>query len=149
MTRMQKVGLGTVAAIVAIQLVPVSRSNPPVTGSVRAPEEVEAVLRRSCFDCHSNETVWPWYARVAPVSWLVARDVKEGREELNFSEWAGYAAEDRNETLEDIEEVIDELEMPLPIYIRMHAEARLTDAERALLIGWAREEREGSADDFE
>ena len=84
--------LGLVVALVAIQLVPVDRTSPPVTADIAAPANVRAVLKRACYDCHSNETTWPWYSRVAPVSWLVARDVREGRKELNFSDWGGYAA---------------------------------------------------------
>jgi hypothetical protein len=70
---------------ILIQLIPIRRDNPPATGSVAAPPEVMSILRRSCYDCHSNETIWPWYSRVAPVSWLVARDVHEGRRHVNFS----------------------------------------------------------------
>src|SRR5438874_1058331 len=82
------IALGTV--LVAIQLVPVERTNPSATKPIEAPAEVTAVLRRSCYDCHSNETRWPWYAYVAPVSWLVADDVKDGRAKLNFSSWGDY-----------------------------------------------------------
>src|SRR5688572_19601769 len=79
--------LGILLLLVAIQFVPVDRVNPPVEAEVPALANVRAILRRACYDCHSNETVWPWYSQVAPVSWLVVRDVREGREELNFSTW--------------------------------------------------------------
>ncbi len=71
----------------AIQLVPVNRSNPTVEADLEAPEAVTAVLRTACYDCHSNETHWPWYSYVAPVSWLVAHDVEEARSEFSFSHW--------------------------------------------------------------
>ncbi len=76
-----------IIALVAIQLVPVDRTNPPVETEVPATVEVRSILRRACYDCHSNETVWPWYSRIAPISWLVARDVREGREKVNLSTW--------------------------------------------------------------
>src|SRR5512137_3175038 len=82
-----KVLLALGVVLAALQLVPVTRTNPPVTAAVPAPPEVAAILRRACFDCHSHETVWPLQAYLAPFSWLVAHDVKEGREELDFSAW--------------------------------------------------------------
>ena len=75
------------ALLVGIQAVPISRTNPPVEADVDAPAPVKALLRRACYDCHSHETVWGPHTYVAPISWLVAHDVKEGREELNFSRW--------------------------------------------------------------
>ena len=74
-------------AFIAIQLVPVNRTNSPVQGDFRGSAEVVSVLRRACYDCHSNETTWPWYSRIAPVSWVIARDVNKGRAALNFSTW--------------------------------------------------------------
>ena len=71
-----------------MQLVSFERTNPPVTGEIKAPGDVKPLLERACYDCHSNQTVWPWYSRIAPGSWLMHRDVIEGRKELNFSEWA-------------------------------------------------------------
>ena len=82
------VALGVI--LLAAQLVPVDRSNPPVQGEVAAPSEVRAILRRACYDCHSNAVRWPWYGRVAPVSWLLERDVREGRKEVNFSVFNEY-----------------------------------------------------------
>src|SRR5260370_21785207 len=78
--------LAAVALIVA-QFFRVDRSNPPVASDLRAPPDVKGILRRACYDCHSNETRWPWYTHVAPVSWLMAYDVHEGRHRLNYSNW--------------------------------------------------------------
>ena len=119
------------AAIVfaVIQLIPVDRTNPPVPREVRwnAPE-TRALAQRACFDCHSNETVWPWTSRIAPASWLLARHVDEGRGELNFSEW------DRpNVEADEIPESVTDGSMPTWDYMLMHAEARLTDAEQDAL----------------
>ena len=87
-------------AIVAIgiQLYPVARTNPPVTADFSGPAEVKAVLKTACYDCHSNETRWPWYSYVAPLSWLVTHDVEEGRAEFNLSAW-GTISEPRRERL--------------------------------------------------
>jgi len=125
------------AALVAIQLVPVAPENPPVETEVPAPEAVHAVLRRACYDCHSHETRWPWYARLAPVSWLVADDVSEAREHLNFSTWNRYDASERRELREEVWEEVEEGEMPLWFYTPLHPEARLSDADRATLRNWA------------
>jgi hypothetical protein len=128
-----------VVAVVAVilQLVPVDRTNPPVVSEIAAPTAVHEVLRRACYDCHSNETRWPWYAYVAPVSWLVAKDVHDGRRHLNFSTWGTYIADKQEAKIQEIWEVVSEEEMPLPIYLPMHPEAKLSDADRAALQQWA------------
>ena len=118
-----------------IQLIPVKRSNPPVVSEVDASIEVKAILKRSCYDCHSNEVNWPWYSYVAPVSWLVAHDVKEGREELNFSEWGRHSGD--AEMKEEIIEEIEEGEMPLPIYLITHPGASVSEQELTILKKWA------------
>lgn len=121
-----KIILAIVALLLVIQLIPVQRDNPPVTQEIVAPAEVKAFLRRSCYDCHSNETKWPWYSYVAPVSWLVAHDVHEGREELNFSEMDRYSERRKKRKLKKALEEIEEGEMPLWFYIPLHPDARVT-----------------------
>jgi hypothetical protein len=124
-------------AFVLIQLKPVVRDNPPVEETVAAPAEVMALLRRSCFDCHSHETRWPWYSRVAPASWLVADDVHHAREHLDFSTWNRYGADERADLFEEIAEEVSEGAMPLPIYLVGHPGARPSEAERAQIAEWA------------
>ena len=85
--------------IVAIQFIPVDRSNPPVTQEINAPPNVMTILKTSCYDCHSNETNWPWYSYVAPVSFLVASDVQNGRKRVNFSEWDKYDEKKREKKI--------------------------------------------------
>ena len=133
--KMTRIALGFGVVLVAIQLVPVARTNPPVEASVEAPPEVTAILRRACFDCHSNETVWPPQAYVAPVSWLVARDVKEGREELNFSRWGPGQAK---RTAKELPVEVEKKDMPPFLYSLAHPGAKLSDADRAALTAWAR-----------
>lgn len=129
---------GVVLLLLVIQLIPVSAvDDPPVEEEIAAPGDIMGILRRSCFDCHSNETVWPWYSRVMPAKWLVRRDVEEGREHLNFSTWNRYDAEERAEKLEEVAEEVEEEEMPLWFYTPLHRDARLTAEDRQRLVEWA------------
>lgn len=132
------VGLALVV-FVGIQFKTVDRSNPPVTQVVDAPPEVMAILKRSCFDCHSNETVWPWYSRIAPISWRVAGHVDHGRKHVNFSTWDEYDAEDRADIIHESYEEAEEGHMPLPDYLRMHPEAALSAEDIEVLRIWAGE----------
>ncbi len=117
---------------VGLQLVPYGRAhtNPPerVEPAWDSPA-TRALAVRACFDCHSNETVWPWYSHVAPLSWSVQEHVDEGREKLNFSTWNRP-----QEEAEEVGEVIEEGEMPLDNYLWIHPEAKLTDAEKRQLV---------------
>lgn len=126
-----------VSVAVIIQFVPVDRSNPPSSAPLAAPPAIVAVLRQSCYDCHSNEVRWPWYSRVAPVSWLVAKDVREARAALNFSTWGNLSMGEQAELREECFEEAAEGEMPLSIYTPLHPEAKLTDADLALLRSWS------------
>ena len=121
-----------VAGFLLIQLVPYGRNhtNPPV---VQEPAwdspATREIAQRACFDCHSNEVVWPWYSNVAPASWLVAHDVEEARGYLNFSDWLPGDVE-----LDDVQKVLQNGQMPPPQYKLMHAASRLTAAERQQLL---------------
>lgn len=126
-----------IVALVVIQFIPVSKTNPPVTGEINAPENVMKVFKTSCYDCHSNEVVWPWYSRVAPVSWLVAYDVNEARDHVNFSEWNSYNAEDRQDNREEIWEEVEEGHMPLWYYVIMHPEAKLSAEDKTVIKNWS------------
>jgi len=121
----------------AIQLVPIRRDNPPTTSTVTAPPQVTAILRRSCYSCHSHETAWPWYSHVAPVAWLVARDVHEGRRHLNFSDWSKEPPNIQQERLLDLVDEVQHGDMPLWYYTPLHGEARLSQADIDTLVGWA------------
>lgn len=134
----RRVGVALVVILVGIQFVPIDRTNPPVKSEVDAPDEVAAILQRACYDCHSNETRWPWYSRVAPTSWLVAGHVQEGRGEINFSEWPTFDFELQEHAYRDIEEQIDEGKMPLRSYTLVHSDARLSQEDRETLLRWAR-----------
>jgi len=127
------------AVFAALQLFNPPRSNPPLKADFMAatspPASVAAVLRAACYDCHSHETVWPLYARIAPVSWLIASDVQAGREHLNFSDWPAETARAAKK-LDRINEELDYREMPPKKYALLHAGARLTAAQRKAVMDW-------------
>jgi uncharacterized membrane protein len=102
-------------------------------------DKMEKRLRETCYDCHSNETVYPWYSYVAPVKFLVSKDTREGREELNFSNWEELSKIEKAEMLDEISEEVEDGEMPMKIYPLTHGNAKMTDAERAEMVAWAEE----------
>ncbi|MDD5140738.1 MAG: heme-binding domain-containing protein [Verrucomicrobiales bacterium] len=129
-----------------LQLTNPARTNPPVVNDLIAttapPPPVAALLHAACYDCHSHETKWPWYSRVAPASWLVAGDVNEGREHLNFSNWPTNQPDRAARRLGNMSERIGYREMPPKKYTLLHPEARLTDADRKELTSWLDAEAE-------
>ncbi len=138
------VGLLLAVGLVAVQLVPIERTNPLGTGDPEAPRNVQWILRRACYDCHSGETRWPIWAYVAPSSWLVVRDVDRARDILNFSEWAEYDATRRIVLRTMIGPVTDSHRMPLWYYLTLHPDSRLSDADLAALDAWSRAAAEES-----
>ena len=120
--------------IIGIQFIPIDRTNPPVQSDIIAPFEIKAVFKKACYDCHSNETNWTWYTKVAPASFLAVKDVNDGRKHLNFSEW------DLNKEAKVKEEIWDEIreeQMPPWQYKIFHSEAKLSIAEKDLIRNWA------------
>jgi cytochrome c551/c552 len=133
----KKVAMGALATFAAIQLVTFERTNPPVTGDIRVAADVKAVLERGCYDCHSNASTWPWYSRVAPVSWLIHRDVTLGRQKLNFSAWETLPAARQAKKRIEVGEEITSGEMPPWFYTPLHPRAALSTADKQLLQTWA------------
>ncbi len=125
-----------VAALVVAQAFRINKTNPPVHSEIAAEPTVKPLLKRACYDCHSNETVWPWYSNVAPVSWLIASDVNEGRQKVNFSEWRSYSTDVQNKKLEKIVEELQEGGMPPWYYSMMHRDSRLSPEERDRVKSW-------------
>jgi len=133
----------TLSAVIAVfallQLFNPSRENPPVANdfitAAQPPASVAAAIRAACYDCHSYETRWPWYSRIAPVSWLVAADVNEGRENFDLSDWPAEPALAAKK-LGRINEELDYREMPPKKYTLIHAAARLTEAQRKEIMDW-------------
>jgi hypothetical protein len=134
----------TIATLVlfgAAQFVPIGRSSLAVTtvkGDLNAPPRIKRSLRRACYDCHSNETRWPWYSRIAPASWLIGRHVELARQRLNFSEWNEYASDPGTEIrkLDEIADAMSRGDMAPWYYRVLHPEARLNRKQREAVIKW-------------
>ena len=128
----------------AAQFVRPDLTNPSVDpeqglqASVAVPENVAAILKRSCSDCHTNETTHPWYAQVTPVNWWLKNHIDEGRREMNFSVWSTYSDRRKSKKLEEICEQVESGEMPLPSYLWAHRDAALTKEDAQLLCEWSR-----------
>lgn len=137
---MKWIFVGCAAAFAALQFASPPRTNPPVVHDLMAPHsapsKIGALLHAACYDCHSDETRWPWYSHVAPVSWLIADDVNEGRKHLNLSEWPADQPKRAAKWLDRMSEEIDYREMPPKKYTALHGSARLTDADRKELTAW-------------
>jgi hypothetical protein len=135
--RLRLVLLVVLLLIVFAQFLQPLRTNPPVTADFTAPAEVKAVLQRSCYDCHSNETDWPWYSNISPVSWFLVQHVDEGREHLNFSRWGEYDTGRQVRLAEHMVDETQEGEMPLSSYLLLHPSASLSDADKQLIREWS------------
>ena len=141
--RLRWAGLALGAILAGIQFAPVNRTNPAVRSQVAMPGEVQSILRRACYDCHSNETRWPGYSYVAPASWFVVRHVNRGRGDLNFSEWPIFDPEFEEHAFRDIQEQISKRKMPLRSYTFVHRDAKLSPEDRDTLLRWARSQGGG------
>jgi hypothetical protein len=137
-----------VVLLVGIQLKRPARTNPPVDEAqtieahTQITPEVKDILNRSCYDCHSNKTVWPWYTNVAPISWWIVNHIDEGRRNLNLSHWGKL---DNNRQDRKLRQICDEVEdgaMPLSSYLPMHPNAKLSDQDKKMLCDWTVAERE-------
>jgi hypothetical protein len=155
MKKGERISLIIVAVLIVgfglIQLIPVSITNPPVESDIQAPPEVKTILKTSCYNCHSHETVWPWYSKVAPISWLLASDANEGRSRLDFSTWNKYKPEKQITLIDDALNEIKEGGMPPWYYTMKHTEAKITPDKIKILEDWAQgytksvQKKEGAA----
>jgi len=109
-----------------------------ITHVVPVPDSIMAILRKSCYDCHSNHTDYPWYNNISPVSWWLANHVKSGKRALNFTEFSTYTYRRKAHRLDDIAETVEKHEMPLSSYLWIHTDAELNDAQRQALISWSK-----------
>ncbi len=134
--------IGAVVIFGLAQLIRPARTNPPIVASrtieasVKVPPAADAILKRSCGDCHSNATRWPWYNNVAPVMWLVSRDVNDGRRHMNFSDWPSSNVKRSDHLLEHICHEVTTGDMPLWFYLPMHPNARLSKDDVKTLCQW-------------
>lgn len=145
MNTFKKIVFWCLVLFAIIQFIPTDKVNQPVNPSVnfidvhKTPSKIVTLLKNACYDCHSNETVYPKYAYIAPFSWSVKDHVNEGREHLNFSMWKMYNQDLKKSMLEKSVQTIQNKSMPMPAYIIYHDAANLSDAERAVLIKYFEE----------
>ncbi|MCP4438800.1 MAG: heme-binding domain-containing protein [Aureispira sp.] len=138
----KKIFLLLVVVLIVMQFFGIDKTNPAIderktfAAIVNPPADILKLLKDACYDCHSNETKYPWYTNVAPLSWWIKHHVDEGREHLNFSEWVSYSQEDRAHMLHEAAEEIEEQHMPLGSYVRMHSEAALSKEDCEKLEKW-------------
>jgi hypothetical protein len=135
-----------VVAFIVIQFFRPDFTNPPVNpaetldASMQVPENVKLILGRSCADCHSNETKYPWYSKIQPSAWFLANHIKDGRRELNLSVWKTYEPRRQRKKLAEICEQVQEKEMPLPSYLWIHMDAKMSDEDIKALCDWTESE---------
>lgn len=132
---------------VIAQFIRPAMTNPPIDQSktlyatTPVPRDVQVIINRACMDCHSSATVWPWYAQISPVSWMLANHVKDGRHQLSFSEWGTYTPKKRAHKLEEACDQVKQGDMPLPSYLIIHHNAKLSDADKKVFCDWATQEQ--------
>jgi hypothetical protein len=137
-----------VVLVVGIQAIRPARTNPPVDESqtinakTQITPEVASIFDRSCRDCHSNKTVWPWYTNVAPVSWWLSNHVSDGRRSMNMSEWSKLPNDRQERKLRQICDEVQDGNMPLSSYTPMHPAAKLSDQDKKTLCDWTEKERQ-------
>ena len=133
--------------LVLIQFARIDRSNPPVDPArtiesvVNVPADLKQIMSRSCNDCHTNKTIYPWYTNVAPVSWWLRDHIDHGREHLNMSEYGAYTPRQQEQKLEEICEQVEAGLMPLPSYLIMHGDAALSEDDKKAICDWTNAER--------
>lgn len=139
---MKKIIIVLTVAFIMLQFFQIDKNNPPVNKEVdflkikNTPEAVATTIRNACYDCHSNETKYPWYSNIQPVAWFMKEHFEEGRKALNFSTFATYTPEQQMDKMNDAAKVIREDEMPLDSYLIMHSEAQLTAQKKEGLINY-------------
>ena len=142
----KKIAIGFIVLLVIIQFFRIDKTNPTIIQEndfisiTNPPENIKNLLKTSCYDCHSNESTYPWYTNVAPISWWVKQHINEAREELNFSEWGAFTEKRKKHKLEECFEMVEEGEMPLKSYLIVHDEAKLTTEQKNELVVWFKAE---------
>lgn len=138
----KKISISLIALLLLAQLFRIDKANPETdlakdfVALTSAPPGIETILQTSCYDCHSNSVVYPWYSNIAPISWWLKHHINEGRSHLNFSEWGTYSAKKADHKLEECIEMIEEDEMPMASYTLIHGNAKLNEAQKTMLTTW-------------
>ena len=140
----RKIGIGIIVILVIIQFIRPSKNegetggNASIINVVQVPEEIQKILKTSCYDCHSNSTVYPWYDNIQPVGWWMANHIKEAKSKLNFDEFYYYMPDKAKKKLHGIVKEVEENEMPLKSYLLIHTNSRLSDDQKQKVIAWAK-----------
>ncbi len=144
MSTIKKIILAIAIAFIALQFFGISKENPvsdPALDLItitQPNEETVQILKSACYDCHSNQTKYPWYTNITPLSWWIQDHIDHGRDELNFSDWGNYSDRRKDHKLDEIVELVEEGEMPLQSYTIAHSEARLTAEQKQMIIDYAK-----------
>jgi hypothetical protein len=139
----KKIAMGLLVALVIIQFfkparnISAEKSPNDITNKYAVPASVQEILKTSCYDCHSNNTVYPWYANIQPVAWWIADHINEGKKELNFSEFVTYSPKKAHHKLEEVNEMVKEGEMPLQSYTIIHQDTKLSEPQKLEIATWA------------
>lgn len=145
----KKILLGVLLVLVVIQFIRpakndgIADSPADITRAVTVPSDIKNILVASCYDCHSNHTEHRWYENIQPLGWWIGHHIKEGKEELNFSEFNAYSPKRKKHKLDELVETVEKHEMPLNSYLWAHSEARLSAEQQKALTDWAKESAEG------
>ena len=133
-----------VAALIILQFFRIDRTNPAVVqaetleATLVVPPDINGIIGRSCNDCHSNQTLYPWYSNVQPMAWFLKNHIDDGRQQMNFSIWKTYSAKKQSKKLEEICEQLEAKDMPLPSYLWIHRDSILSDNDSKALCDWAK-----------
>jgi len=143
MSKFEKLALAIVAILITVQFIQPEKNQgnydlKPFLAETTPSNEVKTMLFNACFDCHSNNTQYPWYFQITPLNFRIAHHIEEGKEHLNFSDWNSYNKDQKEHALEEVIEVMEEHEMPLKTYTWLHKEAKLTEAQVTQIIDWAK-----------
>ena len=146
--KLNKIVLAIIGILFLIQFIRIDQTNLKIdegedfSSDQSIPENIRIIVKRSCYDCHSNETKYPWYANVAPVSWWIKGHINDARKSINFSEWGNYSNEEKARKLMNSVAYIKPDQMPLSSYVSQHPEAKLTIKEKKIVMDWMKEEAE-------
>jgi len=141
----KKIGLAILGVLIISQFFRIDKTNPPVIESqdfltvTKAPEQISMMIKNACYDCHSNETEYPWYTNITPVNFWIKGHIKGARENVNYSEWGTYSDKKKAHKIEETIEVIEEGRMPAKSFVLMHSEAKLSDQDFEVLISWLKQ----------
>lgn len=154
MNRIKKIGLAIFVLIIAIQFIQPARNKrgkvlpADISKIYNVPENVQAILKKSCYDCHSNNTNYPWYAKIQPAGWWLASHIKKGKEDLNFSEFGNYSSFRQQSKFNAIYHSIEDGTMPLRSYTFIHRDSKLSKTEKEIIINWGSKEKDSLSPKF-